>query len=164
MKIGIFIHRHATPRAPSPSFSIEIPSRISSKPGTFKLVFYVPEGYYSAPKEQKFPVVVNYHGGGFVLGTGTDDCRWASAVVESTKAVLVSVEYRLAPEYPFSVGVEDSTDAVIYLGAYANELRLDPHRIALSWFSAGGMLVFTVPLMLHELRNRGRQKNLKERR
>jgi putative ergosteryl-3beta-O-L-aspartate hydrolase len=59
--------------------------------------------------------VVNFHGGGFTLGTGTDDARWAQSVVEDTEAVLVSVEYRLAPKYLFSVGVKDGTDAVVYL-------------------------------------------------
>ena len=60
----------ASPRPPSPSFVIKVPSRISSRPGTFELVFYVPDEYRSAPPEQRFPVVVNYHGGGFTLGTG----------------------------------------------------------------------------------------------
>jgi putative ergosteryl-3beta-O-L-aspartate hydrolase len=151
MKIGMAFHKQAPPRPAPPSFTIKIPSRISSKPGSFKLVFYVPDEYKSAPAEQRFPVVVNFHGGGFTLGTGTDDARWASSVVEYTKAVLVSVEYRLAPKYPFSVGVEDGTDAVIHLAAHADELRLDPHRIALSGFSAGGNFAFAVPLMLHEL-------------
>jgi putative ergosteryl-3beta-O-L-aspartate hydrolase len=151
MKIGMAFHKQAPPRPAPPSFIIKIPSRISTKLGSFKLVFYVPEGYKFAPAEQRFPVVVNFHGGGFTLGTGTDDARWASSVVEHTRAVLVSVEYRLAPKYPFSVGVEDAADAVIYLAAHADELRLDPHRIALSGFSAGGNFVFTVPLLLRDL-------------
>jgi putative ergosteryl-3beta-O-L-aspartate hydrolase len=151
MKIGVAFHKQAPPRPAPPSFTIEIPSRISSKLGSFKLVFYVPDEYKSARSEQRFPVVVNFHGGGFTLGTGMDDARWAQLVVENTKAVLVSVEYRLAPKYPFSVGVEDGTDAVVYLAAHADELRLDPHRIALSGFSAGGNFAFTVPLMVHDL-------------
>jgi putative ergosteryl-3beta-O-L-aspartate hydrolase len=153
MKIGMAFHKLAPPRPAPPSFTIKIPSRISSKPGSFKLVFYLPEEYKSAPVEQRFPVVVNFHGGGFALGTGTDDARWAKSVVGNTNAVLVSVEYRLAPKYPFSVGVEDGTDAVIYLAAHSDELRLDPHRITLSGFSAGGNVAFTVPLMLHDLQN-----------
>src|SRR5947208_709578 len=102
MKIGMTLHHCAPPRPLSPSFVIRIPSRISSRAGTFKLVFYVPVEYPSAPPEQRFPVVVNYHGGGFTLGTGTDDARWAQSVIETIKAVFVNVDYRLAPEYPFS--------------------------------------------------------------
>jgi acetyl esterase/lipase len=104
--------------------------------------------------------VVNFHGGGFTLGTGTDDARWASTVINNVDAVLVSVEYRLAPEYPFSVGVEDGTDAVIYLASHAEELKLDPQRMALSGFSAGGNFAFTVPLMLHDLQNDAGKRNL----
>jgi acetyl esterase/lipase len=158
MTIGMTIHHRAKPRPPAPSFVIKIPSRMSVRRGHFKLVFYVPSAYKTAPKEQRFPVVVNYHGGGFTLGSGTDDARWAQAVMETCQAVVVSVEYRLAPKYPFSVGVEDSADAVIYLAAHAEELRLDPHRIALSGFSAGGNYALTVPFVIYDLQhNTGRR-------
>ena len=161
MAIGMKFHHYADPKPPRPSFKVVIPSRISKRAGTFKLIFYVPEAYYDndTPEEYRFPLVVNFHGGGFTLGTGTDDARWAATVVHNTEAVLVSVEYRLAPEFPFSTGVEDCTDALIYLAAHAEELRLDPHRIGLSGFSAGGNFVLTVPLMLHDLQNgKGRRK------
>ncbi|ESZ94870.1 hypothetical protein SBOR_4746 [Sclerotinia borealis F-4128] len=153
MSIGMKFHHFADPKPPAPNFKIRIPSRLSPRGGYFNLIFYVPESYMEGSEEDqhRFPVVVNYHGGGFTLGTGTDDARWASAVIHTVDAVFVSVEYRLAPEYPFSVGVEDGTDAVIYLAAHAEELRLDPHRMALSGFSAGGNFAFTVPLMLHDL-------------
>jgi acetyl esterase/lipase len=153
MAVGMKIHRFAEPKPPSPNFKITIPSRLSPKGGTFRLVFYVPDSYWTAPEGYRYPVVVNFHGGGFTLGTGTDDARWATTVCTTVDAVLVSVEYRLAPEYPFSVGVEDGSDAVIYLASHADELQLDPHRMALSGFSAGGNFAFTVPLMLHDLAN-----------
>jgi acetyl esterase/lipase len=153
-------HHFAEPKPPTPNFKIVIPSRLSPRGGTFKLVFYVPESYFNAPDGYRFPVVVNFHGGGFTLGTATDDARWASTVIQEVGAVFVSVEYRLAPEYPFSVGVEDGTDAVIYLALYAEELRLDAHRMALSGFSAGGNLTFTVPIMLYDLQNDAGKRNL----
>ncbi|RDW88577.1 alpha hydrolase-3 [Coleophoma cylindrospora] len=153
MAIGMKLHHFADPKPPAPSFKIVIPSRLSKFPGTFKLVLYVPEGYVDDDSDYRWPVVVNFHGGGFTLGTGTDDARWAAAVIEKAEAVLVSVEYRLAPEFPFSVGVEDGTDALLYLAAHAEELRLDPQRIALSGFSAGGNFALTVPLMLYDLQN-----------
>jgi putative ergosteryl-3beta-O-L-aspartate hydrolase len=160
MAIGMKFHKFADPKPPSPNFKIAIPSRLSPRGGSFRLVFYVPDSYISAPEGYRFPVVVNFHGGGFTLGTGTDDARWAAAVLHNVEAVFVSVEYRLAPEYPFSVGVEDGTDALIYLAAHSDELRLDPHQIALSGFSAGGNFAFTVPLMLHDLQNDAGKRNL----
>ena len=153
MTIGMKFHHFAEPRPPRPNFKIVIPSRLSPRGGKFKLVFYLPQSYLETPDDYRYPVVVNFHGGGFTLGTGTDDARWASTVTHITESVFVSVEYRLAPEYPFSVGVEDGTDALIYLASHAEELRLDPHRIALSGFSAGGNFAFTVPLMLRDLQN-----------
>jgi acetyl esterase/lipase len=153
MAIGMKFHHFADPKPPSPDFKIVIPSRLSTRGGQFKLVFYVPNSYLKQRDDHRFPVVVNFHGGGFTLGTGTDDARWAASVVNNVDAVLVSVEYRLAPEYPFSVGVEDGTDALIYLASHADELRLDPHRIATSGFSAGGNFAFTVPLMLYDLQH-----------
>jgi len=162
MAIGMKFHHFAEPKPPRPNFKILIPSRISPGGGTFKLVFYVPQSYLDEPDGHRFPVVVNFHGGGFTLGTGTDDARWASSVVNRAEAVFVSVEYRLAPEHPFSVGVEDGTDALIYLASHAEELRLDPHRIALSGFSAGGNFAFTVPLMLYDLQQDAGKRTLSE--
>ncbi|CAG8952714.1 hypothetical protein HYFRA_00008958 [Hymenoscyphus fraxineus] len=162
MAVGMKFHHFADPKPPTPNFKIVVPSRLSDKGGTFILVFYVPQSYFEAPEGYQYPVVVNFHGGGFTLGTGTDDARWAATVTGVVEAVLVSVEYRLAPEYPFSVGVEDGTDALIYLASHAEELQLDPHRIALSGFSAGGNFALTVPLMLHDLRNEAGRRNLSE--
>ncbi len=162
MAIGMKFHHFADPKPPRPNFKIIIPSRLSPRGGTFKLVFYVPDSYLTTPDDYRFPVVVNFHGGGFTLGTGTDDARWASTVITEVDAVFVSVEYRLAPEYPFSVGVEDGTDTLIYLASHAAELRLDPHRMALSGFSAGGNFAFTVPLMLYDLQNDTGKRSLRE--
>lgn len=153
MQIGMFLHHRAPPHTRSPSFVVKVPTRLSQHPSTIRLVFYVPDGYHTTPNNHRYPVVINFHGGGFTLGTGTDDARWARSVVENVKAVFVSVEYRLAPTYPFSVGVEDGTDALIYLAAHADELRLDPHRITISGFSAGANLALTVPFMLYDLQN-----------
>ncbi|KAE9373729.1 alpha/beta-hydrolase [Stipitochalara longipes BDJ] len=162
MAIGMKFHHFAEPRPPRPNFKIVVPSRLSPRGGTFKLVFYVPDSYLTATDGYRFPVVVNFHGGGFTLGTGTDDARWASTVVNLVDAVFVSVEYRLAPEYPFSVGVEDGTDAIMYLASHAEELRLDQHRMALSGFSAGGNFAFTVPLMLHDLQIDAGKRTLRQ--
>lgn len=151
MGVGMKFHHFAEPRPPSPNFEITIPSRLSTGGGSFKLAFYVPPSYFSEDNDHRFPVVVNFHGGGFTIGTETDDARWSSAVVLQTGAVVVSVAYRLAPEYPFSVGVEDGADSIIYLAAHAEELGLDPHRIAISGFSAGGNFAFAVPLILYDL-------------
>lgn len=161
MRFGMRIHRNAKPKAPQPDFKVVIPSRLATQTGHIDLVFYVPSGYFLAPIGQRYPVVVNFHGGGFALGAATDDARWASKVVKNVGAVVVSVEYRLAPEFPFPVAVEDGCDAIVFLASHAEELRLDSERIGVSGFSAGGNLTLAIPLMLYDLKNNAGKRQLK---
>lgn len=156
MAIGMFFHKLATPRPKPHSFSINITTTISPTKGSIELVFYVPCGYRGPLKSfgsdlshhTAYPIVVNFHGGGFALGSPYDDARWASAVTESVNAVVVSVGYRLAPEHPFPTAVEDGVDAILWLSRHSKSLGLDCGNMALSGFSAGGNLCFTVALRL----------------
>ena len=97
-----------------------------------------------------YPVVINFHGGGFTLGKPGDDARWCGTVVDECHAVVISVDYRLAPECPFPTAVEDGVDAVLYVHNHADELGIDKTKIALSGFSSGGNMAFTVPLRLYD--------------
>lgn len=97
-----------------------------------------------------YPVVINFHGGGFTLGAPTDDARWCGTVVDECNAIVVSVDYRKAPEFPFPTAVEDGVDAVIWIHKHAEELGIDREKIALSGFSSGGNMAFTVPLRLYD--------------
>jgi acetyl esterase/lipase len=94
--------------------------------------------------------VVNFHGGGFTLGDATDDARWCRILVQELNAVVVSVDYRLAPEHPFPTAIEDGVDAILYLSEHAREFNIDLEKIVLSGFSSGGNMAFTVPLRLQE--------------
>jgi acetyl esterase/lipase len=86
------------------------------------------------------PAVVYFHGGGFLGGslkTVENPCR---LLADRAGAVVVSVDYRLAPEHPFPAPVEDCWDAVKAVRAEAGSLGIDPGRIAVSGDSAGGNL------------------------
>ncbi|CAD6884727.1 unnamed protein product [Tilletia caries] len=148
MEVGMVLHRVAPPVPPYPTTRLRIPSTISSQKGHIGLYIYSPP---TPPSDQRFPCIVNFHGGGFTIGKATDDARWAAAVVEQVPAIVVSVDYRLAPAHPFPTAVQDGVDALLYIHAHADELGIDVGRIALSGFSAGGNLVFTVPLLLNAL-------------
>ncbi|KAF2733079.1 alpha/beta-hydrolase [Polyplosphaeria fusca] len=150
MGIGMMLHRLARPLPPSPSFSKYVDATVSPIKGKFRLQFYVPKDYSAQKrlKGKRYPCVINFHGGGFVLGTAHDDARWAGVVVEQVNAVVVSVDYRRAPEHPFPTAVEDGADAILYLAKHADELHLDASRFAVSGFSSGGNMAFTVPLCL----------------
>lgn len=101
-----------------------------------------------ADPRSRRPAVINFHGGGFVLGQGTDDGRWAMAVMQALGAVVFSVEYRLAPSYPFPTPVEDCADAILQIRQRADEFWIDPDKIILSGFSAGGTLALASWVLL----------------
>lgn len=86
---------------------------------------------------------------GYTIGHAADDARWATEVVKRTGAVVVSVNYRLAPKYPFPTGINDCVSAVLYLWKHAEELGIDKSRTAFSGFSAGGNFCFTAAYRLH---------------
>ncbi|KAJ3919227.1 Alpha/Beta hydrolase protein [Lentinula edodes] len=156
--LGFLIERLAKPRPPKPSKTIRIPRSILDDEKLVLQVYYPGNGdqrnSLSQPKRSR-PVVVNFHGSGFMLGHATDDARWARSVTEYVDAVVISVEYRLAPENPFPAAVEDGVEAVLWIISHAEELGVDPYRIAMSGFSAGGSLTFGVPMRLgEEMRSR----------
>jgi len=148
-----------TRKASYPStFSRKIPTTISPLRGNILLEFYTPQDYYQTRNKTSFPTIINFHGGGFCLGSATDDAPWAKVLVEKCNAVVISVDYHLAPEYPFPTAVEDGVDALLYVVAHADELGIDIDRIATSGFSAGGNLCITVPLLFQEiLQKRGQE-------
>ncbi|MEQ3549539.1 alpha/beta hydrolase [Pseudonocardia nematodicida] len=92
------------------------------------------------------PAVLDIHGGGFAIGSVALDDGANAAIVRATGAVVVSVEYRLAPEHPYPAGAEDCYAALTWLAAHAPELGADPARIALLGDSAGGGLAATTAL------------------
>ncbi|OQD74156.1 hypothetical protein PENDEC_c012G02277 [Penicillium decumbens] len=145
----------ALPLPPRPSLTLTIPSKISKVPGEIQLYFFTaPAGVTDGRADNlsaKRPVLINFHGGGFSIGHPLDDSRWFRAVLLAHPgAVVVSAGYRLAPEYPFPIAIEDGTDAILWLWENAVKYNLDPARFAISGFSSGGNLAFTVPLMLHK--------------
>ncbi|KAL7422514.1 hypothetical protein Q5752_003162 [Cryptotrichosporon argae] len=85
---------------------------------------------------------------GFSVGKATDDAKWAHAIVDNLHAVVVSVDFRLGPENPFPIGVEDCADAILYVAAHAIELGFDPDQMFISGFSCGGTLCLASYLLL----------------
>ncbi len=86
------------------------------------------------------PVVVNYHGGGWVQGEPEQSEWFASRVAARTGAVVISPSYRLAPEHPYPAAVDDAWDELSWIVEHGDRLGIDPDRVAVMGDSAGGNL------------------------
>jgi acetyl esterase/lipase len=136
--LGFSIHNRMDPPAPSPSREVWLDSKLSKYPGREKIKVEV----WNCPRLCVGPraAIINFHGGGWILGQGTDDARWAGSVLTSLESVVFTVNYRLAPSYPFPTPVEDCVDAVLQIASRAQEFGIDPQSIILSGFSAGASM------------------------
>ena len=100
----------------------------------------IPVRIYWPPiaEHDNLPVVVYYHGGGWALGDLDTHDPVARTHAVGAEAIVVSVDYRLAPEHPYPQGIDDSWAALRWVGDHAAELGGDPARIAVAGDSAGG--------------------------
>jgi acetyl esterase len=105
---------------------------------------YVPEG------EGPHPALVYFHGGGWVLGdldTHDPTCR---ALTNATECMVVSVDYRRAPEHPFPTPLEDCYTALEWVFEDADTMQIDPENVAVGGDSAGGNLAAAVSLLARD--------------
>lgn len=84
--------------------------------------------------------IVWLHGGGWVMGDLDTEHPWAARLAEGSGAVVISVGYRLAPEHPFPAALDDTYAALTWAAEHADELGIDPGRIAVGGHSAGAGL------------------------
>src|SRR3974390_2814229 len=96
------------------------------------------------------PGVLLIHGGGFIIGSVEAEHAGAVITAANLGAVLVSVDYRLAPEHPYPAGLHDCYAALSFLHAEAGALGVDPARVALLGASAGGGLAAATALLARD--------------
>jgi acetyl esterase len=120
--------------------------RIAGPGGDLAIRLITPEGLGPGPS----PVVVFFHGGGWVLGDLSSHENLCRALANESKTIFAIVDYRLAPEHPFPAAVDDAFAAVSWVSAHAPEFGGDPARLAVCGDSAGGNLSAVVTLMARE--------------
>jgi acetyl esterase/lipase len=111
-----------------------VPGARDRQPGVL-LRTYVPSAV-----RQPAPCVFYVHGGGFVLGSVDGDEARAAELAMETGCIVTSVDYRLAPEYPFPAALDDCYQALCWVFENHRELGIDVDRVALYGSSAGGAL------------------------
>jgi acetyl esterase len=112
---------------------------------------------YSPPgAQQNLPVVVFFHGGGWVVCTLETHDPYCRALAMEAGVRVVSVDYRLAPEHKFPAGVEDCFAATEWVLAHVSELGGDASRVFVGGDSAGAALAAVVALLLRDRGEAGR--------
>ena len=105
---------------------------------------------YAPTLELGLPVVVYYHAGGYVIGSLDSHDSVCRSLANATGAIVVAVDFRLAPENKFPAAVEDAFAALQWVGRHAAELGGDPTRLAVAGDSVGGGLSTIVSIMARD--------------
>lgn len=112
---------------------------------TLEARLFVPEGVVDPA-----PLLVYYHGGGWVVGTLDTHDGTCRTLARASGAAVLSIGYRLAPEHPYPAPVEDCYAALEWAAANAASLGCDPARLAVGGDSAGGNLSAAVSIMARD--------------
>jgi acetyl esterase len=130
---------------PQGSLPLERDYKIAVSAGSIAVRQYSP-----VARPDDLPCYLYFHGGGFWLGTldqADANCR---AIAKDANCVVVSVDYRLAPEHKFPTAAEDCFAALLWVSEHAGELGVDSSRLAVGGGSAGGNLAAVVALIARE--------------
>ncbi len=110
----------------------------------------IPVRIYTPAGEGPFPVIFYIHGGGWVIATMDTYDASPRAMVNLTNAMVVSVEYRKAPEHRFPAAHEDCYAALQYVMKNAGKMKGDPKRVAVMGESAGGNMASAICMMARD--------------
>jgi acetyl esterase len=112
--------------------------------GRIPIRFYYPEG------NPPFPVLVYFHGGGWVVGSLDSHHAFCHALSKTSGCLVAAVDYRLAPEHPYPAPIEDAFAATCWVRENAAAVQADADRMAVGGDSAGATLATVVTLMARD--------------
>jgi acetyl esterase/lipase len=131
-------------RSTKPGSGVTLTERTVGEPAVRVLVM-APSG-----NEGSLPAVLWIHGGGMIVGSPQFEAGGAGRLARDLGAVVVSPDYRLAPEHPFPAAVDDCMGTLRWMVLNADELGIDPDRISVMGASAGGGLSAAVAQRSHD--------------
>lgn len=123
----------------------EVTDRVIDGPGGL-----LPVRIYRPVGRGAFPLVTYFHGGGWVVGDLDTQDMICRALCHAAGCIVVSVDYRLAPEHQFPSAVDDAYAAVLWTAAHGAEFGGDPARLAVAGDSAGAVISAGVALKIRE--------------
>jgi acetyl esterase len=138
------INMKSRPRVAGPEVA-RVEDRLIPGPGVD-----IPVRIYTPPGSGPFPILVWFHGGGWVVGDLETADPTARSLTVGAKCMVVSVDYRLAPETKFPGAADDCYAATVWAAQQATRLNGDPSKIAVGGDSAGGNLAAAVALMARD--------------
>ena len=130
--------------APAPVFASE--DRVVEGPGGGGIALRI----YTPRAAEALPVLVWLHGGGHVVGSLDSYDALCRMFALHADCIVVSVDYRLAPEHKFPAGVDDAFAALRWVGAHAARIGGDPARLAIGGDSAGGNLAAVCAILARD--------------
>ena len=110
----------------------------------------IPVRVYTPKGNPPFPILVFFHGGGFVLGDLDSHDMTCRSLTNQAGCVTVAVDYRLAPEHKFPAAVDDCYAATVWISEHAAEVGGDAKRLAVGGDSAGGNLSAVVSMLARD--------------
>lgn len=120
--------------------------KIPGAAGEMLVKIYEPAGR----NVDKLPAMMWIHGGGYVLGHPDMDDELCERFVQTARCVVVSVDYRLAPEHPYPAAIEDCYAGLVWMTEEAESLGIDVNRVAIAGASGGGGLTAALALMARD--------------
>lgn len=127
-------------KAPRPDVHSSVDYRVATSAGPLSTRLYRPSS------QSGLPIILFVHGGGFILGNLETHDAMARELANRADAVVVAVDYRLAPDHPFPAALDDCMSALDWILGEAAVLDIDPTRIAICGDSAGGQLAVATAL------------------
>ena len=107
------------------------------------------------PKREResYPLYINIHGGGFVRGYKREDTAFCAFLAHHLGCKVIDIDYKLAPEYPFPAGLNESYDVVKWAFDNAESLSIDTNRVAIGGHSAGGNFAAAISIMANKTKD-----------